>query len=59
MDTLNDEAKIKLLVLKEINLVIRGHGLHKAHPLTVGDVIQFIDIAIKNVRVAEKLKQGS
>lgn len=59
MEILNNESRIKLLVLKEINRVIRGHQLDKKQTLTVGDISQFIDIAITNVRAAEKLKSTS
>lgn len=49
-----DEQRLKLNVLKEVNRVIRGHYLKKEQPLTVGDVIGFIEIAIKNVITQER-----
>lgn len=57
MDNTNDGIdELKLQVLKQLNLVIKGHNIKREQVLTVGDVLSFIDIAIVNVKKQIKLK---
>jgi hypothetical protein len=54
-----DIEKLKLLVLVEINQVIRQKESDKKKTLTVGDVMEYVNQAIINVDKAEKLKSRS
>lgn len=58
MDILNDESKLKLLVLREITKVIRGTETDKTKAITVGNVIRYIDLAVANVKAEIALQKS-
>lgn len=51
----NNDPELKLLVLREITKVIRGIETDRTKVLTVGNVLQYIEQAITNVKT-EKSK---
>lgn len=58
MSILNDEFKLKLLVLREITKVMRGVETDKQAVLTVGKVIGYIDLAVENVKAEIALQKS-
>lgn len=61
MDKTNDgidERILTLHVIKELNRVIRGHQIDRKTILTLGDLLDFIEIAIANVEKSVKIEKS-